>query len=251
MMGITIKRNGSPESPTSEKKCAFLDNGFCKECNCSRCTGGVIINHETGRARECGCMTEARNIHRIAAAGLPDEYTFDSYKTTNEWQRIVKTKARAFVADKGGKWFFIGGQSGGGKTHICSAIVRELIRSGKSIQVFRWADMADRLKGYKNDSDRYDKELRKFLDADILFIDDLFKTKKEASDADIGLAMQIIDDRYNKHRVTIISTERMLDDIRRAHDFEGEAIASRIKERCGEYCFNIPRNPSKNYRFKE
>lgn len=247
-MGLTIKRNVSLESPISEKKCAFLDNGFCEECNCDKCVGGIIINHETGRARDCLCKIEAINRHRIAAAGLPNDHTFANYKTPEAWKQFVKEKALAFSADEQAKGFFICGQNGAGKTFICDCILREKAKQGFTVMPFRWIEQARRIKALSNEPDRYDEELQRYLDADVLFIDDLFK--QAATDADIGLAMRIIDDRYNRRRVTLISSERDLDVIRRLRDGDGEAIAGRIKEMCGEYCIML-RGKDKNQRFKE
>lgn len=247
VMGLTIKRNGSPDVITSEKKCHYLDNGFCDSCSCDKCIGGVIINRVSMTTRDCECKIEAINRHRIKAAGLPEWQTFGSYRTSEEWQRRVKEKALAFLADDRVQGFYIAGQSGSGKTHICNAILSEMAKKGKKIMPFRWIEQARRIKALSNEPDRCDEELQRYLDADVLFIDDLFK--QAATDADIGLAMRIIDDRYNRRRVTLISSERTLDEIRRLRDGDGEAIAGRIKEMCGEYCIML-RGADKNQRLK-
>ena len=80
-----------------------------------------------------------------------------------------------------------------------------------------------------------------------LYIDDLFKTKKKIppTDADIMLAFEIINSRYNnKDLLTIISTERSIDDIIQ-YD---EALGSRIYHRSKNYCVSLVGDP--NWRLK-
>ena len=72
---------------------------------------------------------------------------------------------------------------------------------------------------------------------ELLYIDDLFKSKRgtDPSDADVRLAFEILDYRYNNRLVTIISSEMMLEDIRDL-DF---ALYRRISDMCGPYKVNI------------
>ena len=245
MLGLTIQKSGSPEFSISEAKCHYLDNGACDQCTCDKCTGGLIIDKERGVARDCSCKVEAINRLRLKRAGLPEEYTFDKYKEADAKRKTVKEKALAFVSDNTGKWFFIGGQSGFGKTHICSAIARELMKSGKTFRPFRWVDHGRKLKALANEQE-YDNAIEPFLDVDVLFIDDFLKTTTQA---DVNLAMRLLDERYNRRRVTMISSERSLSDIARMIDGEGEAVAGRIKEMCGEYCIIVPHDQRLNWRF--
>ena len=245
VMGITIKRNGSPESPTSEQPCWYLANGACEECSCDKCTRGIIVNRENGSARDCSCKTEAINRLRAKRAGLPAGKTFETYRTPEPWQRLVKSKALAFISDKTAKGFYIGGQSGSGKTHICSAIAGEMMKRGKTVEPFRWVNQGRTMKALASEPE-YDETLAKYINADILFIDDFLKTETVA---DVRLAMQLVDERYNRQRTTVISSERTLAEIAKLCDGEGEAIAGRIKEMCGEYCVMLS-GKEKNQRLK-
>lgn len=245
-MGIEIRRNAYQECSTSEKVCVYLDNGICEKCTCDKCIGGVVLDKENGAARRCSCSIEAVNRNRFKKTGLRARDTFENYYTDTPWQETVKRTALSFAADKNARGFFISGQSGSGKTHICTAIIQTLPARG-SIRIFRWVSDATRLKSLVNETDRYSEELQPYKDADILYIDDLFKT---LTDADLRLAFEIIDDRCNRGRVTIISSERNLSEIRDMKDGDGEAVAGRIKELCGQYCLNLS-GRDKNQRFKE
>jgi hypothetical protein len=92
--------------------------------------------------------------------------------------------------------------------------------------------------------------------ADVLYIDDLFKngkddfgTVKQPTPADINAAFEIINYRYNNPgKITIISSERTLIEMN-AID---EAIAGRIaeKSKAGGYCINLAKDGKKNWRMK-
>ena len=49
--------------------------------------------------------------------------TLESFKTKSEWQQAIKNKAIEYIKQDNGDWWYIGGQVGSGKTHICTAIV--------------------------------------------------------------------------------------------------------------------------------
>ena len=75
----------------------------------------------------------------------------------------------------------------------------------------------------------------------MLYIDDFFKGS--VSDADINLAFELLNDRYNSKRMTILSSERSVEDILELD----EAIGSRIYERSKGF---YARLPAKNWRLR-
>ena len=136
------------------------------------------------------------------------------------------------------------GQSGSGKTHLCTAaFVRLSLDRGLDGRYLLWNSDGRRIKAAAKDGD--EQLLNDFKKCALLYIDDLFKCKRdsEPSDADIRLAFEILDYRYNHKLTTVISTEMLLEDIR---DLD-EAIYRRIREMCGPYIGNIGRDPSKCY----
>lgn len=81
----------------------------------------------------CECMNIRANMARLERSGLKDsvaEYTFKNYKADKPWQKGILEKAVEFAKDPKG-WFYIGGQVGSGKTHICTAIASHLIKKGR------------------------------------------------------------------------------------------------------------------------
>ena len=135
------------------------------------------------------------------------------------------------------------GQSGAGKTHICSAVVNEYIRRGKSAIYMQWTSAVKELKLQATED--YAEILHKYIKTEVLYIDDLFKGK--VTDADLTIAFEIINARaICAEKITVISTERSLDDLNRMDS----ATAGRIAQRCGRYIVNIKPDPAKNYRFR-
>lgn len=203
----------------------------------------------------CECMKIRRNKENIARSGLSDflrEKTFENFSTKNQWQLDLKTKAMEYVENPYHHWFYVGGITGMGKTHICSAIYTALIGKGYSPRYFRWRDEISRIKCVANDWEAYGEIVNKLKYCDLLYIDDLFwtgrnpdGTKAMPTTADMNVAFEIIDYRYlHKSKITIISSElnrQALTDI-------DPAIAGRIAERCGSYMLTYKDDPLKNYR---
>ncbi len=210
---------------------------------------------------DCVCKQKRRIRKNMEQSGLKDmmeNHRFDNFIVEDETQNILKNKAlhhTAHYADRlPYRWFFAGGQSGAGKTHICTAISNHLIDAGKTLKYKLWREHAVKLKALVNDAAAYEKELREWLEPDVLYIDDFLKCGNVAggtqlpTQADLNLAYTILDYRYkNNKAVTIISSEFYLTEILRME----QAVGSRIIERTGsEYFVNIGRDDAKNYRLK-
>lgn len=211
-----------------------------------------ITEDERVVSSPCTCMKARETRKQIHLSGLEHEIekcTFDSYETEEDWQKQFKEKAMEFLNDCSGKWFYIGGQSGGGKTHLCTAMVGELIEQGKQAKYMLWRDHSVKLKSNIMDRERYEGLIQPFKEAEVLYIDDLFKTggKSKPSDPDIGIAFEILNYRYNNPKlITILSGELFVEEIAELD----QAVGGRIYERSRDYCLSIPWDGKKNYRFK-
>lgn len=205
----------------------------------------------------CRCMKKRNSVRRLKSSGLEGTikaYTFDTFVTDTTWRQALKQAAIAFAKAPQG-WFFAGGQSGCGKTHICTAICREFILEGREVLYMLWRDEAVKLKSCVNDSEAYNREINKLKNIEVLYIDDLFKTGKDQNGtaqkptaADINLAFEIINYRYvNPKFITIISSECGIGQL---IDID-EAVGGRIAERAGANCFSIAPDKSKNYRLSK
>lgn len=228
--------------------------------NCGKCRNKGMIMRAVERngqwstvARDCKCMKVRNCIRLMKRSGLKDiikDYTFDKYEAPEPWQQAIKAAAMEYAGTLDG-WFFIGGQSGAGKTHICTAICREFLLAGKEVVYMLWRDDAVKLKALTNEAEQREEMLNRFKRAEILYIDDLFKTgkapdgdKQRPTVGDVNLAFEILNFRYNEKLPTVISSECTVDDLL---DID-EATAGRIIEK--SKAVNLKPDRSRNYRLK-
>lgn len=246
--------NMTPEEYAQTKIDSFnSQTGKLEGYDCPICKNkGEIMFLKNGyeTIRECQCMNVRKTIKRIERSGLKDlmkDYTFEKFIVSSDWQKKAKTMALEFLKDYENKWFFVGGQVGCGKTHLCTALVGAFIRSGKPAHYMLWRDEVVQLKAVVTDDEAYGKAIRKLKEIEVLYIDDFFKMErgKQPSTAEINIAFELLNYRYNNPRlVTIISSERLIDDI---IDID-EAVGSRIYQRSKQYCMIVNYDRSKNYR---
>lgn len=213
------------------------------------------LGYWTIQAQECKCMRVRRSLMRLERSGLKHlvrEYTFERYQAIAPWQQYAKGQAEKYAKNPQG-WFFIGGQSGSGKTHLCTAICRQFLLDGREVRYMLWRDDAAKLKACVTEADKYVEAVTPYKMVDVLYIDDLFKvgrnkdgTTQQPTQGDINLAFEILNARYNNPALlTIISSECTIDAII-ALD---EATGGRIAQRAGEdNAITIKRDTRKNYR---
>ena len=222
-----------------------LDDGY----DCPKCLNRGMFEDPPGTMVFCSCKPIRDSLNRLRKIGLgqaAQRLTFDTYQVSEPWQEKLLGRAKAFAeADKPG-WFFIGGQSGCGKTHLCTAAAVALACRGFELRYLRWANDSAQIKTMGLDSGRGDL-LDQFANVPLLYIDDLFKNTP--TEADKHIAFELLNARYcHDDRITIISSERTLTEILSID----EAIGGRIHERCGrENVLNVSKNPARNYRMRE
>lgn len=223
--------------------------------NCDVCKnkGFIARVDENGYEvyRYCKCQKVRATLKRAERSGLGNiltENTFDKFIVTDDWQQEIKNKAQAFCADDMAKWFYIGGQVGAGKTHLCTSICGHYIKAGYEVKYMLWAEDSKRLKAIVNDPN-YHNEMKVLKDVDVLYIDDFLKVKQNEvpTTADINLAFEIINHRLlDGNKITVISSEKRLDEIM---EYD-EATMSRIYQKAGQYKINIGKDRKKNYRLR-
>ena len=250
LQAVRTAQGKTTASQTSGTTCADnlalcgLDVVDCPHCGN---TGWII---ETGEepleihVRECGCMAQRRSIRSVRNSGMADmleRYTLDSYVTDTEHRRKVREAADRFLQSDTG-WFYIAGLSGSGKSHICSGICAEMIRQGYEVRFMPWRDEAVALKALVTDRGEYEARIRRLKEAPVLYIDDFLKGK--VTDADINLAFEILNARYNNRTLrTVISSEMELQKVLSLD----EAVGGRIYERARGYTVKAP---AENWRLR-
>lgn len=227
-------------------------DGSCSICHGKEMFLTIVVENGIPYevAKMCECVKHRAEMAKAEKNGMDSilKVTFDKYKAKEVWQRDIKNLAIENATKNA--WWFIGGQSGSGKTTISAGIGRAILDKGGSVLYTIWTkDFVD-LKYQRNDEVKFDKRIKELKQIEILFIDDLFKVKDRdlslISNADIQILFEVINYRYSKHMKTIISSELTLQEIMKLD----EALGSRIKERANEYVINLDRDSNKNWRLK-
>ena len=235
------------------------EDGYdCKKC---RNKGWIMsaVQLDNGRwsteSRHCKCMKVRTAVKRMQKSGLKNiikDYTFPKFEAAEAWQQTIKDAAMQYAKHPEG-WFFIGGQSGAGKTHICTAICREFLMEGKEVKYMLWRDEVVKLKNAVTDLEQYEQLVDQYKRVEVLYIDDLFKTgtaadgtRQRPTGADINVAFEILNFRYNDPKLlTVISSECTIDSI---IDID-EATGGRIFEKA-KSAFSLKPDRSRNYRLR-
>lgn len=226
------------------------DTGYdCPECG-NKGQIAFLSDKSSFCVRSCNCLKIRKSLRDIKNSGLGkiDDKTLDNYTVTEEWQADIKSKANNFLDEPIGKWFFIGGQSGAGKTHIAKAISVELIKCGYPAKYLSWRKEVQKLNANIS-GEESTKMLNDIYSVPVLFIDDFLKNSNNAvpSQGELNRAIDIILTRYEQtDNVTIISSERTIGDI---INYD-QAMGGRIVERAEGYVLNIASDIKKNYRLK-
>ena len=189
------------------------------------------------RARECSCRTLGRyrrNLQRSGLASLAERYTLERFEEAELWQQRMKKAALLYLEEgcKEKRWFYLSGRPGCGKTHLCTALCTALAAQGLELQYFKWIDGSLMLKSLVGDRAAYELAERPLLRCGALYIDDFFKLRP--SEADLRLAMELVGRRYDEEKITIFSSERSLESLRKLDP----ALAGRIRERCGLFALS-------------
>lgn len=222
----------------------------CKEC---KDTGFIDWKDEDGYcySRPCECKVrqaeQKRTLKLIEESGLQNKFqecTFENFQISESYQKVMTELCQKYLTDSENKWLLLSGQSGSGKTHLCVALCSELIKQYYGVRYLAWRAEGAKIKRNANNDEAYTLLIEPYKNCDVLYIDDLFKGG--TTEADINLAFELLNHRYDRKLRTIISTELSMERLKSMD----EAIAGRINEMCGPYKLFINKSIGRNWRDK-
>lgn len=235
-----------------------LSDGYdCPKCKNRGHIGFLDIEGNVIHPRypECSCMPIRRSILRMKASGLEKsikDYTFKRFTIREPWQQTMYDLAQHYLADgvRDGRWLYIGGQPGCGKTHICTAVAGKLLYEKPLLYVV-WPQVVKTLNAIVNDAEDFGREMGRLQEIDVLYIDDFFKPFKDdmgkvmlPTPAEMKRAFELLNYRYVNKLPTIISSEWHIEELTNMD----EATGSRIMERSQGFCMTIGRDRTRNQR---
>lgn len=218
------------------------------QCNICKNKGAIAVEQDGEMVIQiCDCMKARRSIRAMRNLGINPNYTFKNWDQTEGWQQHIYQQAQQYL-QSGKGWFFVGGQIGSGKSHICTAIIRRLILQRLGCIYMMWPDASRELKAAVNDVEKYQQLIKPLQEVDVLYIDDFLKTAdgNKPTPADIKLAYMILNARYNANKRTLISSEYNMVELLNID----EAVGSRIGE-MAKNKVNVKKDISRNYRLKK
>lgn len=214
-----------------------------------------VIKDDVIVQRECQCMITRRGFLKMEAAGfgkIAEKYTFDRYVTREEWQKRAKEKAMKYVRENPDKWLFFGGQSGCGKTHLCTAVCMELMNQRHDVLYVLWRDLVHYMEQNRFKGENYNAKIWELQDIEVLYIDDFLKTtckdqygKLKPSEMELNTAYEIVNSRIISGKKTIISSELHINDI----SVLDEATGGRISEASENWQIMLNYDKTRNFRF--
>ena len=229
--------------------------------NCTICNddGMIFITNGNGnlQAKRCKCklLEDAKlRMNNSGLGNLLESKTIDNFIITSEFQKVMKDNAIKYLEEylKGNKYSFaILGQSGIGKTHLLSAVSKVLLDNDIGVKYYIADEIIQTLQACKYDEENYNREFGKIVSADVLYIDDLFKSsvtnyykEENIKIDDLKEIFKVINYRYNKNLPILLNSEIHFE---RFTNID-QAIIGRINEMCNyKYLVSIKPDINKNY----
>lgn len=200
--------------------------------SCKKCSDTGYIDG----ARMCTCFKEGLVKATIASSGMGrlietqsfDNFSLDVYPDGPQRERMTDNleAAREYVEGfaKNRENLLLIGKTGTGKTHISTAIAREVISRGYDVL---YDSAQNILSDFEDDQfrRRYDEEPKgkKYLECDLLIIDDL--GAEFTTPFTVSCLYNLLNTRQNRALATVISTNLSNEDLSRKYE---DRIYSRI-----------------------
>jgi DNA replication protein DnaC len=231
---IQILKSQTSACTTSEAKTSYKCGICCDE-------GGYAKRNDEGYDVYvvCNCFKQGRAERIINSSQITVEFRKKTFQTFNpaflpdmvrNIHRCALQYASNFKNIQHNRYNSIAllGQSGSGKTHLLMAVSNQIIAMNIPILYFPFVEGFNEI---KNDLDNLEKRINKLQTIDVLFIDDLFKGRKEPTPFQMEQIFAVINYRYMNNLPVLISSEKTIEEI---INFD-EAIGSRIYEMTRDY----------------
>lgn len=231
---------------TSKKSADFVQFAFSATGHRSTISIDNIERKKGGERKTCysvNCVSSKSLVSMVSSNGR-NKATITEIKPKDNRQYCFTVETGYLVLRRNNRIFITGNC---GKTHICIAIINELIKKNKECYIVRWVEFVSQLNAYVN-TEQYFDLMDKVKNYEVLYIDDFLKplSSQNPTTADLKKAYEIIDYRLINNKQTIISSERSFDELISLD----EATAGRIYQMSQNYLINLKKKEGGNLRLK-
>lgn len=207
----------------------------CQKCAEEAAAKEQVVREERERERAMELWEK-----RLAHAGIPERFkdrSLESYVAKSEGHRRALAFAKAYaegfddVRTTGRSAVFIG-KPGTGKTHLAIAIgLKVMQRGGRTVIFSKVMKAILQIRStWRRNADVSEVEATAaFTDPDLLILDEV--GIQYGSDAEKLLIFQVINERYEQRRPTLLVSNLGLDEVR---SYLGERVYDRLREDGGE-----------------
>lgn len=220
-----------------------------KSYECKRCKDelGYLITAEDGTKELwhiCECVSERRQKRLLKSSNITEEFQkfdFENFTIANRPQCVLKAYEKAkFYADQfkniqEQKSRVIGitflGIPGSGKTHLLTAVANSLLTRGIEVLYFPWVDGSNELRNTVRQKADVQAQIDHMKSVQVLYIDDLFKGRKEPSEFQLEWLFEVVNFRYLNRLPMLVSSEKYIHQILEID----EGIGRRIYERSRDF----------------
>ena len=166
-----------------------------------------------------------------------DKANFNLFEDKKMMKTLYSKMQKWCLSDFDKTIILLSGNTGVGKTHLTKCMANELIKRHKLVLLTTSFSMhQDFMKSYSTrDLEEKQQLLSRYLNAEILFIDDL-GTELRNPNITISYLYQVLNERRINKRPTVITTNLNLNDI---YDYYDERIFSRIADKTTSICVYI------------
>src|SRR5690625_4556502 len=214
-----------------------------RKYNCNKCKDeeGFISRSDDGYEywSWCDCRDKKHVQRLFTASRITDEFrkkSFENFDCTGRPAVIkdARDAAAEYLQDfseiqkERKNSIALLGVPGTGKTHLLMAIANELMQQGVGVHYFPWVEGFSDL---RNDFENLDQRIHRLQNVSVLYIDDLFKGRKNPTEFQAEQLFAIVNHRYLNNLPIMISSEWDFDAI---CNFD-MGIGSRLYEMCKDY----------------
>ena len=194
-----------------------------EQCECLRTAFYTRLYRQVGLGENAEQSFEKFDESLFSEEKLPDK-TFSQRELMVAYRSRCKAWADAYPAAEA-RDVLLMGQSGLGKTYLMHAMAKVLLQRGFSVMLisaYRFLDTAR--KAYFSGHGGKNAEMDALMDVDVLMIDDM-GAEPLMENITISQWFNLINERQQRRKATVISTNLMKDELRRRYT---ERIASRL-----------------------